>query len=57
MPPKYPEVPTCDVCWDPLVDPEDIEEGIHFMCGDFEDEEEQEVDERDEMDEGGESGC
>ena len=56
MPPKYPVVPTCDVCYDPLVEPEDIEEGIHFMCGDFEDEEEAEVDERDEIDEGGESG-
>ena len=58
MPPKYPAVPTCDVCLDPLVDEEDIEDGMHFLCGDFNDDRDEEEEEGrdDEVDEGGEGG-
>ena len=57
--PQVGPVPTCDVCLDPLVEPEDIEEGVHFLCGDFgpdEDEADEMADDPEYFDEGGESG-
>ena len=44
--------PLCDECGNPLVDAEDVEEGLHFFCGEFNGEEDEDF----QPDEGGESG-
>lgn len=46
------EGPCCHECGDPLVEPEDIEEGIHFLC----DVDGGEYLTPEDFDEGGESG-
>ena len=47
-----PDATLCPECGDPLVREEDIEEGIHFFCAEFNGEEDEDF----QPDEGGESG-